>query len=148
MKRFLPLAFFAVLLIAADTPEEEQKLFQGTWVPRKLAKDGQALPQKNYKGKPFPKELLDNLKITFSENKITLKVGDDIKSGTFVLDPTKKPREITINHPDGTKPSSGIYGFDDNGWLWLTFGKPGETRPKKFIQEGCQTLVLEKQKQQ
>jgi uncharacterized protein (TIGR03067 family) len=135
MKRCLLFVLPALLLIAADdAPKSDGEALQGTWSLKAGSK-------KN--GKPLPKELLKNLKIVFAGKKIILKVGEDTREGTFVLNERTKPKRITVTHSDGkTRNTRGIYQFDKET-LWLCFANPGEDRPTGFRpKEGVNWEVL------
>jgi uncharacterized protein (TIGR03067 family) len=125
MHRLLPTLTVCLILVAADKPKSDKDEFQGTWI---INEDGRS--KKN--GVPLPAELRKNLKITFSGNKILMKNGDEQHMGTFVLEPDKKPKAITITHNDGrTKASQGVYFFSQ-GLLVLCFAEPGQARPREI----------------
>jgi uncharacterized protein (TIGR03067 family) len=134
---FLVLA--ALFLVSADTPKNDKESFQGTWV----------VVQGTKNGAPLPAELLKGLRITFAGDKIILKSAGSKNEGTIVLDPKKKPPEITIAYSDGkTMPSKGIYTFGSDK-LFLCVAEPGMERPTSFKPtkgEKWQILVLSKGK--
>ena len=133
------LVLTTVFLMGADAPTNDKDRIQPTWVVEDGTKNGQ----------PLPKELRQSLRITFAGDKLILRSAGQKNEGTFALDPSKKPAEITITHSDGkTLPSKGIYGWrEDKLILWLA--EPGMARPTGFqAKKGdkLEILVLAKEK--
>jgi uncharacterized protein (TIGR03067 family) len=130
----------SVLLVAADSPKSDKDGFQGTWVIEQGTKNGQ----------PLLPELLKSLRITFAGDKIILKSAGQRNQGTFGLDDTKKPGQITITYVDGkTMPSKGIYKFEGGDKLKLHMAEPGMERPVSFDPkkgEKSEVLVLAREK--
>jgi uncharacterized protein (TIGR03067 family) len=119
------LAFFLVLTIlgpcstltpgqdaksagARDKPDAEAvkqgwKKLEGTWTVTKVELEGKSLLEKD---KPVPKFTIEDGKITYDG----MDVGRDPKldSSTIKLDPSQKPKTITIPNFDGGAPEAGI----------------------------------------
>ncbi len=143
MKRSLLLCAAAFLIMAPQKPRKEnppkgdKEEFQGTWV---------LLRGSTQNGKPLPEDLVKSLRITFAGDKITLTNGEATREGTVTLDPTAKPKAITIKHSDGkTKPSRGIY-LIDRGVIKMLFAEPGKKRPTGFRTDGDKGEFLALQK--
>jgi uncharacterized protein (TIGR03067 family) len=133
-RRALLVAVAVGLLIAADKKDDakgDQDKIQGTWVCVSAERGGQALPDEA--GKEF--------KFTFKGDKLTLHMRDQKKEGTFKLDPTKKPKTITIKPSGEDKELRGVYMFDGET-LKLCAGEPGEDPPKDFTTKDGGRLML------
>ncbi len=134
-RRALAVVVVAGLLIAADKKDEakgDKDKLQGTWVCVSAERGGQPLPDEAKKAFTF----------TFKGDKLTLGIGDDKKEGTFKLDPTKKPKTITIKPSDEKKELHAIYAFDGDT-LKLCGGEPGDDAPKDFTtKEGGRHMLF------
>ncbi len=123
MKRCLLVLAALIGLTGADTPKTDQDTFQGTW---KVFRADKA-------GKPMPQELRDSLTVTFRDDRLILKNGENTREATFKLNPKAKPKQITIIHRDGkTRPVEGIYLIDARGRLFICVSEPGKPRPNDF----------------
>jgi uncharacterized protein (TIGR03067 family) len=135
MGRHACLLLAVSLLIAADTKDAktDKDKVQGGWT----------MVSGETNGKPAPDEYRKNFKMTFSGDKLTVKFSNDkTKEGTYKLDSSKKPKEITITPSDGEKPLVGIYDLDGDN-LKLCMSQPGGDRPKEFAaKEGAGTMLL------
>jgi uncharacterized protein (TIGR03067 family) len=101
-------ALAACTLVAADKPvteavKQEWKKLEGTWTIMKMEIEGRSLLDKL---KPVPK-------ITIKDGKITSDAKDAPKdekldSSTIKLDPSQKPKTVTIANFHGGDPKEGI----------------------------------------
>jgi uncharacterized protein (TIGR03067 family) len=130
---------------AADDKKDDKKEvpkelvpFQGAWKVVK-AESG---------GKGPPGGLTEEVRFTFTGNKLTIKEGKATPhEGTYSVDPNKDPAEIDLINAKKEK-SLGIYQFDKDGKLTVSFvRKPGAMRPKKFGEAETVQVVLEKVKE-
>jgi uncharacterized protein (TIGR03067 family) len=128
------LAGFSYLATAGDGKEkgggEDKKVLQGTWTGSKGDKKAQ---------------------LTFDANKFTLELGGKSASGTFKIDPAKKPKQIDMTVTKGSdddtkkfegKTSKGIYELDGDKLKWLASEPGAEDRPEAFPKEGDKTKGL------
>src|SRR5204862_189483 len=99
-----------------DDPER----FTGAWKLASGAQNGEDLPQ----------NLIDMLKMTFKEGKVTIDIGGKEIEGEYQLDPTAKPKRIEFKTMG--KAILGIYQLDGDE-LKLCFRDPGsDGRPEEF----------------
>jgi uncharacterized protein (TIGR03067 family) len=118
------------LLIGADAKEDaraDQKKLQGKWLLTSAVLDGTEVPGAQLKGE-----------VVFKDNKYSYRTGDaDSGSGTFTLDPSKKPKAMNSVPADG--PLKGetveeIYEVDGDN-LKICMALPGSKRPTEFKAE-------------
>jgi uncharacterized protein (TIGR03067 family) len=138
MKTRIVLLVVVGLCLAADSKpdskKEDKDLIQGSWTLVSGEKDGEQ-----------PPEEIKMLKITFKDDKITAATSKDTHEGKFKLDPTKKPRQLSlsmsINGQDKEIP--GIYELDgDNLKLCIPDGD-GSDAPKEFTgKQGSKQVLL------
>jgi len=125
-----------------DKKEVSKELmqFQGTWKVVKLLDEA---------GKEPPGGTPDEVRITFTGNKFSIKLGKDSpQEGTFSVDPKKDPTEMDIMGGPKKEKSLAIYKFDKDGKLTLSYAnKPNSMRPKKFGETEAIQMVLEKVKE-
>jgi uncharacterized protein (TIGR03067 family) len=90
-------------------------------------------------GRKAPAEGLKDVRMTFSGGKFTWKTGEKEMEGTFSLDATKTPREISMS-AEGRK-LAGIYRFEGDE-LRIRVGL-GDDRPTDFATKaGAKVLLL------
>jgi len=122
-----------VLLVATAQEKTDQDLIQGAWKCVTLERQG-----KVNKG-PFIGE-----KWVFKGKEVIVYHEDKVRAqGTFVLDPEKKPKTITITGTDGDlqgKTVLGIYRIEKNT-LTLCNDVNGDERPKEFSGAGKPLLL-------
>jgi uncharacterized protein (TIGR03067 family) len=117
------------LLVAADANDDAAKKdlekFQGNWTLSSLERDGKKTPQEEVK----------KIKLTIQGKKFMLQKDSAVVSqGTFTLDPTKKPKEITETvtaGPNKGKVFLAIYDIDDEQHK-ICFAAAGKERPTAF----------------
>lgn len=121
------LGVIAVVLVAAapiakDEAAEEMKRLEGTWQLVSAVKDG----------KETSADVVKKIRVTIKDGKHTVRFGEDVlaKEISFVVDPTKKPKQTTDTLPDG-KEIKGIYKLD-NDTLTSCVAEPGKERPTEF----------------
>jgi uncharacterized protein (TIGR03067 family) len=115
--------------------KEDSKMIEGTWLPVEAELGGQK----------FPAEVLKTMKLTMSDGKYTVKVGEQIDKGTIKLEPTTKPKAIDITGTEG--PNKGktflaIYELTDDT-LRICYDLAGKKRPTEFktVKDAKQFLV-------
>src|SRR5438105_1133947 len=100
MKRLF--AVFVVLLVGAqvaDLGKKEQDAVQGEW----------ALVSGDRDGVKFTEEYVKSVKRTFTGDKfLVTRNGETVASGSFKLDPSKKPKEVNVKLDGADKPVQGI----------------------------------------
>jgi uncharacterized protein (TIGR03067 family) len=117
-----------LLVPAAPAPKEEDdaKKLQGTW--RCVCWEREGGVHKD--GNAFV--------CVIEKDTIVLKDESKSVKWTFTLDPTKKPKAITLTFKDGPKPEEkpnvlhGIYEVDKDGIKWCLTGAGEKDRPKEF----------------
>lgn len=76
-------------------------------------------------GRKAPDEVIKNLKLVITKDKITYKVGDKTTEWSYKLDATKKPKWIDLTEGDRTM--LGIYELEgDNLKICFPEGRKGE----------------------
>jgi uncharacterized protein (TIGR03067 family) len=115
-----------VLSLAADSPKDaakkDQEKLQGDWVLASGERDGEQLPD----------DLIKSVKRTVTGDKsMVTRDGQAVATGTFTLDPSKKPKAIDFKLEGTDQPIHGIYDLDGDTFK-LCYAAPGEERPKEF----------------
>src|SRR5262245_24584578 len=131
----LLLVMTAGLLVAADTEDvkKEKDKLKGTWSLISLQ-----VPQ-GEKG-PSDKEI-EQMKMVFTDDTVTIKFGDKEKPAKYTLDPAKNPKEINIMPKDKDNVVKGIYALDGDT-LKICAAEKGD-RPKEFKPDAAsQAAVL------
>jgi uncharacterized protein (TIGR03067 family) len=124
---WLGVLLIAVALGAAraggDADKELEKL-AGTWA---------ATAAEDY-GEKIPEEQAKTLRLVLSGNEFTASDGETaVMSGTFTVDPGKKPKTIDLKSTSGRhkgKTLEGVYELDGDA-LKICFVEPGGKRPKE-----------------
>ena len=114
--------------------EPEVRVMDGTWKPvsAELA------------GKPWPKQVLDTMKLILKDDKYTVEVGGQNDEGTVTRDPSKSPKAMDIK---GTKgPNEGktflvIYELKGDE-LRVCYDLSGKSRPTEFATKPNTPLFL------
>jgi RNA polymerase sigma factor (sigma-70 family) len=110
--------------------KDEQKIV-GTWDVVSIEEGGQKMPEEALKGATV---------VLAADGTWTAKKPDEEQSGTYELDPAKKPKEIRISNKRGqTLP--GIYKLDKDN-LTICVDKAGG-RPTEFVsKEGTRVYIM------
>jgi uncharacterized protein (TIGR03067 family) len=111
MTTFLSLVGAALLVAAQDPPKSDAKAeikkMEGTWTIEKSLRDGQPA---------IPDEQREMARLIVKGTKRTIMVGDEtVAESTYTLDPTTKPKGITIKVTTGGlegKELKGIYELE------------------------------------
>src|SRR5438105_250465 len=126
----------SLALVHAGEGKTDKDKLQGTWRPV-AGEQG---------GRPDPDAKEHTL--TFSGDKFAIKRGDQtFIEGTFVLDPTKKPKAIDMNISGGKerfkgKTARGIYAFAGDELKWCVAEPGTEERPTDFKTAGTNHLCV------
>jgi uncharacterized protein (TIGR03067 family) len=111
-----------------DAVKATMKLLAGEWETESIIRDGKKLPAPP-DGQP---------RFTIREGKFTVTVGDKTSySGSFVIDPTKKPITIDTKYvlPDGKEIKFlGIIEIKEREYKGC-WADPGKDRPTSFTAE-------------
>ena len=110
-------------VFAADSPNDA-KTVQGTWTPAKAELAGQ----------PMADSVLKSISLKLDNGKYEVFVGGKPDKGTYTIDPTTKPKSITITGTEG--PNSGktfpaIYELKGDT-LRICYDPSGTKRPTEF----------------
>jgi uncharacterized protein (TIGR03067 family) len=117
------------LAVVQAGDEGDRDKIQGSWTVSTGEKAGQKAPA----------EGLKDVRMTFTGGKFTWKTGEKETKGTFSLDATKTPKEISISAEDRTL--AGIYRLEGDG-LKICVGI-GDDRPTDFATKaGAKALLL------
>ncbi len=129
----------AVTLVAADDDDavkKEKKALAGSWTVTSSQRDGDALPDDEAR----------KLRLSFTEERVTLKQGEKASQLVYHLNPNARPCEIDLVPNDGPqkgKALPGIYEFNGDNLKVCFALKPDATRPGRFsTQAGSDTMLL------
>ena len=105
-----------------DAVKKDLKHYQGTW---------QAVAANRIDGEPLSAEELKEIKLVVEGDKFTLTSGPQEKpiTGTFKLDPSKKPKAIDLFLGAEQKAIPGIYEIVNDDLRKSCFNLKGEERP-------------------
>jgi uncharacterized protein (TIGR03067 family) len=128
MKRNLCLLAVACLLMGSnsafsDEAEADLKNLQGTWRIVRAERDG-----KDVKGELGYEEL------AIEGNSSQVRYKGEVRDGRFQIDPSKTPKQITVD-PHGGGKVFGIYELNGDTWKTL-FSKVGGGHPSSFKDTG------------
>jgi uncharacterized protein (TIGR03067 family) len=136
MRRFVVAGGLTAAALAGVVLADEKTLkeMEGTYSIAALEKGG----------KPAPKEISDDLKVTIKGDEIVLRIGTDEKKAKIKVDPAKTPPTIDITPVDGPekgKTFPGIYKLD-KGELTLVYVEGDKPeRPKELKSDGEAMLM-------
>lgn len=127
----------AVPLVHSGDAKKDQEKMQGSWKVTSMTVGG----------KSAPAEALESVQFYFKGDKMGMKRpgGDEGKSFSFKLDPTKKPSVITMKALSGQykdKVNEGIYALEKDTIKICIPNLPGEPRPTKFESPEQSKLIL------
>ncbi len=135
--RALLIVAVGLALVAADKPDQkkdDKDAILGTWTFVSGERDGVAAPDD-----------VKTMKVSFKEgDKLTLTFKEENKEAKYKIDPTKKPKEISLTVTEnGTEQTThGIYELDgDSLKLCFTDDPKGEA-PKEFTGKKDSKQVL------
>jgi uncharacterized protein (TIGR03067 family) len=115
---------FTISSALADDSNGEAKKLDGVWLPVKA----------ELAGKPFPKEVLETMKMVLENGKYEVTVGTQKDQGTTKVDPKAKPRAIDVTGGEGPnqgKTFQAIYELNGDV-LKICYDLSGKSRPGKF----------------
>ena len=142
MRQILLVLMMLVLSLPARAggggEKEDSKILDGTWLPVEAELGGQK----------FPDEILKTLKLTMSDGKYTVNVGERVDKGTIQLDPTAKPKAIDIIGTEGPNKGKTILAIYEltGDTLRICYDLAGQKRPTEFktVKDTQQFLVTYK----
>jgi uncharacterized protein (TIGR03067 family) len=118
-----------------DALDKEYAKFEGTWQIFSLEVEGRKIPQ----------EAINESRLIIKGKEFTMKEKIATYKGTFLIDPTKKPKTIDMKFTEGPEKgntSLGIYQLDgDDFTLCLTI--TAKDRPTEFAAKAKSGLGLE-----
>ena len=130
MRWHLPMIAAAGLLLAADAAKDDRDKLQGTWAVVLGERDGEKLGE----------EAASRLKLAFEGDRYILHRGDETRTGVIKLDPSKQPKAIDVEPPDG-KTRLGIYAIEGDTAKFC-FAEYGRDRPAEFATKAESGLSL------
>jgi uncharacterized protein (TIGR03067 family) len=104
---------------------------EGRWKITKFQLGGKLIPEE-------AKELLESFRVEFKDGKISLKIGDQQKEGTYKIDSSIDPKHIDLTFGDETV--RGIYELIDNK-LRIRGAEKDKDRPMDF--SGRDAVIIE-----
>ena len=117
------LAFAATLgSLAAEAPDT--KAVEGAWTPIKAELAGQA----------WPDTVLKTISLKLHNGQYNVSVGGQPDKGTYTIEPSTKPKSMTITGTDGPnkdKTFLAIYELEGDT-LRVCYDLPGKQRPEEF----------------
>jgi len=127
----------AVPALAQDTDAvaRDLKQLQGEWKAVSADKDGQ----------PPPADVLENLRMTFTKDKILVHIKDERKEVSFKIDPGKKPKAIDVTPAEGPQAGKVVPGiYEVTGeTLRLAFAEGDNAkRPESFTPKAGSNLTV------
>jgi uncharacterized protein (TIGR03067 family) len=128
---FLPLL---AIFLAADTPKkddvvsDDQDAILGMWKFEKAVMDGMDMPGHK------------EIRLEFKKDKVISHRGGMQDPAEYSLDPSKKPREISIK-PKNEPEAEGIYELNGDT-LKICLVKVGGKRPKTFESKAGSDVAL------
>jgi uncharacterized protein (TIGR03067 family) len=141
MRRPLFLIVATGALLAADAPKKDDPAkkeldkFQGTWI---------VVSVEDRFGKRNAEDTKQVVKLTIKGNKFTMNDGEGTLTGTFKLDPTKKPKTVDVTITEGFGQGNklkGIYEMDGDKRKACHNTANGGDRPTKFTAEGTYMII-------
>lgn len=108
-----------------QTGDDVLKKIQGTW----------KFTEQSMGGQPAPAEQLKNTTITFSDDKWTVKMGDQVlQAGTHKFDPSKKPMHVDAQVTEGEGKGTTMLGICElkGDTIKVCFDQMGKERPTSF----------------
>lgn len=122
--RHLWSATIVCLLAAAVAQADDLKDLNGAWVPS----EGQL------NGKKAPDDFINSIKLTITDGKYSVTVGDQMENGKFTIDTSKKPATMDIHADEGPNKGKRILAiYELSGDTLKVCYKLGvEERPKGF----------------
>jgi RNA polymerase sigma factor (sigma-70 family) len=114
------LLLFRAAAAPAPSPRADHRRLQGTWRPAQV----------QYAGHVLPPQAIEDLRLTFAGDQLTLTSNLVNWTESFQLGATRTPGEITV-HPKRGGPWPGIYEFDGDS-LKLCVNYDGNERPTTF----------------
>jgi uncharacterized protein (TIGR03067 family) len=144
--RILLAVLFPLLLVAAEPSEEaikkELKRFDGSWVASQTKIVTEKGKQVQFT-QNFRLVVRDEDRFTLYQKFSDEKAFKELASGTFSVDPSKKPATMDMKYVDAEQPSRCIYELTATT-LKLMGGEPGGDRPKEFTKE--KTLFFKRER--
>jgi uncharacterized protein (TIGR03067 family) len=125
-------------LVAADEKKEKKPdTTDGTWT----------IVSMEIAGMKTPDELIKKqaAKLTLTGDKWTLKIGDDVSSGTCKSDLTKKPAELDITTTEGIDKGKSFKAIVElkGDTMKVCYDVSGSGRPKEFSTKDTPYLMIE-----
>jgi uncharacterized protein (TIGR03067 family) len=120
--------------IRADTPSDDAKKLEGTWV----------VTFASFNGKPA--DNIESLQFTFAGDKLAVQTGKDEGKYTYKVDPAKNPKTMDwalVEKAPNTEPVMLIYALDRDVLILVLSGP--DNRPTEFT-DRHQTLIILKRK--
>jgi RNA polymerase sigma factor (sigma-70 family) len=115
-----------------EAPKDEEKIV-GTWAYMSLVKGGQKAPEE---------EVKEGKLIFAADGKLTAKLPQGEKGGTYKLGPAKKPKAITITTENGGT-FLGIYKLERDTLTVCLGDENANDRPTEFAsKEGTKVVLL------
>ena len=123
--RVLLCVLLAGVLVAADEPTDDEgkgdkDKVNGTW----------ALESGSRGGESQPEEYVKAFRLALNDGKFHVKLADGELEGTYKIDASKDPKEITFTG-EGEGARNGIYSIDGDK-MKMIVSEPGESRPTKL----------------
>jgi uncharacterized protein (TIGR03067 family) len=122
----------AIVLLYPGTDEpkneavkQEYARFDGTWKFESVEFEGKTMPIQNFSG----------MTLVLKGDRWTLVQGSQKASGTYTVDPDKKPKQLDTVWTEGMEKGQkqlGIYELTDDTYK-VCMGMPGKPRPTEFV---------------
>ncbi len=130
------------LLGRADEPDPEppvadrNDLMRGKWELTAIELGGMKIPLAGLGAKGV-------MTLKFEKTSVTTTAQGMTKSGSWKIDPRKKPKQIDLISRDDGKKSQGIYKLEKDE-LTIALAEDGKPRPKDFKDNKAPVIVLKR----
>jgi uncharacterized protein (TIGR03067 family) len=107
-----------------EKTSSESKALNGVWVPVSAVLDGKSMTTEECKG----------IHAIFHNGKYSVQVGKQTDKGTYTIDESKDPKQVTIVGTDGPNKGKTIPGIfeRDKDTLKVCYDMSGKAAPEKF----------------
>ena len=96
-------------------------------------------------GDDLPDEQIDTVRLTFANGKYVMAIGNNLETGSYTFDASKKPFEIDISAATGDDKGTvrrGSFKLLEGDRLLLVLGNSDKNRPQRFVSTNRNLAIL------